>query len=235
MTINNENHIPAIPTGFLDNVSNMLSFEDDMLSDDNGRLSIDDLEALREEMKKQLTLISSNILTDLNLIYDFDLQNEDINKTILNIFNDFGVDLIKKLSIRYQNAHVRITYSTVVGYVFEEISKSKIEEISSKILDCIENDYAMLDNTCAKENYKNKTIYVIEMELRSLEDKFKLINVPSETSQTKSNNINLDLNINDPKFVENTIKKVDALLDNDGKKAMLKYVEKLANQIIKLK
>lgn len=235
MTINNENHIPAIPTGFLDNVSNMLSFEDDMLSDDNGRLSIDDLEALREEMKKQLTLISSNILTDLNLIYDFDLQNEDINKTILNIFNDFGVDLIKKLSTRYQNAHVRITYGTVVEYVFEEISKSKIEEISSKILDCIENDYAMLDNTCSKGNYKNKTIYVIEMELRSLEDKFKLINVPSETAQTKSNNINLDLNINDPKFVENTIKKVDSLLDNEGKKAMLKYVEKLANEIIKLK
>ncbi|EDS77780.1 hypothetical protein [Clostridium massiliodielmoense] len=235
MTINNENHIPAIPTGFLDNVSNMLSFEDDVLSDDNGRLSIDDLEALREEMKKQLTLISSNILTDLNLIYDFDLQNEDINKTILNIFNDFGVNLIKKLSTRYQNAHIRITYGTVVEYVFGEISKSKIEEISSKILDCIENDYAMLDNTCAKENYKNKTIYIVEMELRSLEDKFKLINVPSESAQTKSNNINLDLNINDPKFVENTIKKVDALLDNDGKKAMLKYIEKLANEIIKLK
>ncbi|GAB6149895.1 hypothetical protein [Clostridium novyi] len=235
MTINNENNIPSIPTGFLDNVSNMLSFEDDILSDDNGRLSLEDLETLREEMKKQLDIISSNIYTDLNLIYDFDSENKDINDSIFNIFNDFGIDLIKKLSTRFQNAHVKITYSTVVGYVFEEIPKSKIEEISIKTLDCIENNCTVLNNNYTKENYKNKIMYIIKMELRNFEDKLKLINVPSETTQTKSSNIKFDLNINDPKFVENTIKKVDSLLDNNGKKAMLKYVEKLASEIIKLK
>lgn len=235
MTINSENNIPSIPTGFLDNVSNMLSFEDDILSDDNGRLSLEDLETLREEMKKQLDIISSNIYTDLNLIYDFDLENKDINDSIFNISNDFGMDLIKKLSTRFQNAHVKITYSTVVGYVFEEIPNSKIEEISIKILDCIENTCDVLNNNYTKENYKNKIMYIIKMELRNLEDKLKLINVPSETTETKSSNIKLDLNINDPKFVENTIKKVDSLLDNNGKKAMLKYVEKLASEIIKLK
>ena len=235
MTINSENNIPSIPTGFLDNVSNMLSFEDDILSDDNGRLSLEDLETLREEMKKQLDIISSNIYTDLNLIYDFNSENKDINNSIFNIFNDFGIDLIKKLSTRFQNAHVKITYSTVVGYVFEEIPNSKIEEISIKILDCIENTCDVLNNNYTKENYKNKIMYIIKMELRNLEDKLKLINVPSETTETKSSNIKLDLNINDPRFVENTIKKVDSLLDNNGKKAMLKYVEKLASEIIKLK
>lgn len=235
MTTNKETQMPSIPTGFLDSVSNMLSFEDDILSDDNGRLSLDDLEALREEMKKQLDTISYNIYTDLNLVYDFNLENKNFSNSICKIFKDFGLNLINKLSTRFQNAHVKISYTTVVGYVFEEISKSTVDELSIKILDFIDSNYNNFKEDYNKESAKTKITYIIEMQLKNLQDKFKLIDLPSEIVETKTPSIKMDININDPKFVENIIKKVDSLLDNNGKKAMLKYVEKLANQILKLK
>lgn len=222
MADNETNVMPQIPTGVLDNVNEMLELGNDELSEENGRLCEEELNSLKEKMKSELDMISKNFILDLNNLCNNDTICEKENIAFDKAFKDFGLKLVAKLALRYQNAHERITYKTVVGYVFQEIKQSEITEIvdyTSKLV----------------ENKENNIKAIVEDNLKSLEEKFKVIYIESENKKSEEdikiiNEINSG--IQDPKFVENTTKKVEYMLENEGKKSMMKYVKNLAQALV---
>lgn len=223
MTMNKENQMNQIPVGVLQNIDQMLSFGDNAMSDEDGRLTPEELTTLREEMSSKLDLVCEEFIAKLENIYKIKLESKKSKMTVLSVFHDFGLKLIKKLSTRYQNAHVRITFKTVTGYVYEEIQESEVTSMIENIMELLQNEFNLVEKTSYVSD-------IMKEQLKELEENFKSINIPSEHKDKKDARNEL-LDINNPQFVENTVKHVENLLDNEGKNAMLKYVQHLAEKI----
>ncbi|KEI14932.1 hypothetical protein Z959_11545 [Clostridium novyi B str. ATCC 27606] len=231
MTMNKENQMNQIPVGVLQNVNEMLAFGDDILSDEDGRLSQEELASLREEMNSRLDLVCKDFVHNLENIYKIKIESKD---SILSAFNDFGFKLIQKISTRYQNAHVKITFKTVTGYVCEEIQESEITKIIDNITELIYNQFNLSERTnYIENNYITKVSECMKEQLKKLEETFKLIEIPSENKDKKNVNVE-SLDVNNPKFIENTVEHVEYLLDNKGKKAMLEYIRDLAEKLVEI-
>lgn len=228
MTDNKLNQMPQIPMGVLNNVNEMLLLGEEDLSDDNGRLNPEELASLREEMKSKVETVCKGFIDSLHSVCDSKMKDEELSSSVYNVFNNFGSKLTLKVSTRYQNAHERITYNTIVGYVFEEISEDEKTQIINDVVNLINDNKASYT-----ENVKN----VVENKIKSLEEEFKSIEVQSEKQKELENKSigEIELNPKDDNFVENVVKKVEYLLDNEGKKSMLKYVESLAQELAEAK
>ncbi|KEI04388.1 hypothetical protein ADU90_13785 [Clostridium botulinum] len=232
MTMNKENQMNQIPLGVLQNVNEMLAFGDDVLSDEDGRLSQEELASLREEMNSKLDLAYEGFICKLENIYEIKLESKEFKMSVLSVFHDFGLKLIQKISTRYQNAHVKITFKTVTGYVCEEIQESEVTKMIDNIVELIQEQFKLAEKTSyVKDHYITKVSAAMKEQLKALEESFKSIEIPSE-NQEKKDVSNGSLDINNSKFVENTVEHVEYLLDNKGKKAMLDYIRDLAKKLV---
>ncbi|KEI02427.1 hypothetical protein [Clostridium botulinum] len=232
MTINKENQMNQIPVGVLQNINEMLAFGDGILSDEDGRLSQEELGSLREKMNCKLDLECEGFVSKLENIYEIKLESKEFKMSVLGIFHDFGLKLIQKISTRYQNAHVKITFKTVTGYVCEEIQEAQVTKMIDDIVELIQDQFKLAEKTSyVKDDYITKVSATMKEQLKELEESFKAIEIPSE-NQDKTDVSNGLLDIKNPKFVESTVEHVEYLLDNEGKKAMLDYIRDLAKKLV---